>query len=235
MLSVKWVQFALVFSLSLIACRDQENSPSSQEDSINSSPVAVITLPINGSVHPASGNISFAGSGTDNQDGILDRTRLEWSSNTDGQLGIGGTISTALSAGSHTITLQVSDAEGVTNTDTVTMTVNAAPIISNVEAIPGNADIGSPITFDWKIDDAENDTLICSLDIDEDGSDEYIINDCSNNSAPTHTYMQAGSYQVRLTVTDEINPPVQQNMNIMVTEPVNNSPQIHHFSAAPII
>jgi len=237
MSSVKWIQ-GVVISLSLLlgAC-GEENDPD-EDDTANLAPTAVISSPTNGSIHSGSRNILFIGRGVDNEDGALNGASLIWSSQIDGQLGTGTDVFSTLSVGSHTITLKATDSNGATDTDTIAITVNAtlnaAPVIDNMTVTPASVNVGMSVTVSWNITDAESDTLTCSLDVDADGSNEYTIDDCANNTSQIHTYTQVGDYQVRLTVVDGVNAPVQQNMSVMVTEVnIPLAPKIASFSATP--
>ncbi len=236
MSSVKWIQ-GITISLSLLLGACGEESDPDGDGTSNLAPTAVITSPTDGSVYSMGRNILFVGRGTDDEDGALNGARLVWSSHIDGQLGTGTDVFSALSAGSHTITLKATDSDGATGTDTIAITVNtvnAAPIIDNMMVNPVNVNVGMPVTVSWNITDAEGDTLTCNLDIDADGSNEHTIDDCANNTSQIHTYTQAGDYQVRLTVVDGINAPIQQDVSVTVTEPNTTSPpEITRFSATP--
>jgi len=120
---------------------------------------------------------------------------------------------------------------GSSGNDTPT---NAAPLIDSVTADSTSVDLGASVTFSWSITDAESDMLSCDLDIDNDGTADYIIDDCANNTSQAHTYDQAGDYQIRLMVTDSVNEPVQQNVNVAVIDPRGiSAPEITIFSATP--
>jgi len=229
MSSVKWIQGVVVISLSLLlgAC-------GGGDDSGPSGPVAAITNPAEGTVHPEDSVISFAGTGSDDEDGTLSGTSLEWSSDTDGPLGTGAAVSSTLSPGSHTITLKATDSDGATGTDTITIAVNAAPVIDTMTTSLTHMNVGIPVTFSWTITDAENNPLTCGLDTNGDGTDEHTFDDCANGSQ-THIYTQAGDYEIRLTVGDGINTAVQQSVNITVTPEgtIDTPPQIDNFNATP--
>ncbi len=75
--------------------------------------------------------------------------------------------------------------------------------------------MGGSATFSWSVSDTEGDTLTCLLDVDGDGSDDYTINDCANNSSQAHAYATSGDYTVRLTVGDGLNS-VQQTLLLTV-------------------
>lgn len=74
----------------------------------NQPPIAEITSG-NGSFYTLSDSISFSGTGTDPEDGILSGSSLVWSSDIDGEIGTGESFSTNLSEGTHVITLTATD------------------------------------------------------------------------------------------------------------------------------
>jgi hypothetical protein len=80
----------------------------------NQIPTAEIFAPT-GTYFNEGENITFSGSGTDDEDGELNGGSLVWTSNIDGTLGTGSTVITnALTAGDHEITLAVTDSAGQT-------------------------------------------------------------------------------------------------------------------------
>ena len=67
--------------------------------------------------------VSFAGTATDAEDGVL-TAGLAWASSLDGAIGSGGSFTTsALSAGVHVITASVTDSGGTTGSATITITI----------------------------------------------------------------------------------------------------------------
>ncbi len=93
----------------------------------NTPPVATIIEPTS-DANPDSGtSISFAGTADDEQEGDL-TPDLVWNSNSDGTIGTGGSFSTTLSDGSHTITASATDLDFATGSDSVTITVGSAPV-----------------------------------------------------------------------------------------------------------
>jgi len=83
-------------------------------------PVAHIASPVNLSQYGFGQTVSLAGEGQDFEDGTLDGAALSWSSSLDGYLGSGPEINpTFLSVGLHTVTLTVTDTEGLTGTASV--------------------------------------------------------------------------------------------------------------------
>jgi hypothetical protein len=89
----------------------------------NGTPTVTITSPAENSLFAAGDPISFTGDASDPEDG--DRTAfLDWSSNIDGgPFGSGGSPSTTLTAGYHTITATASDSVGQAGSDTVHLAV----------------------------------------------------------------------------------------------------------------
>jgi hypothetical protein len=91
----------------------------------NKPPVAQITNPTAGSTFTTEDNITFAGSGSDDEDGDLSGQSLVWRSDVDGQIGTGKTFaSDTLSVGTHQIELTATDSDEATGTDRITITVN---------------------------------------------------------------------------------------------------------------
>lgn len=90
----------------------------------NTAPTAVITTPIDGSSIAEGQTIFFTGAGADAQDGPITGTSLSWSSDVYGGLGTGAFVQhDDLTQGVHVITLTAIDEEGLTGTDTVTITI----------------------------------------------------------------------------------------------------------------
>jgi len=86
-------------------------------------PVVTITRPAPGATVSAGTSVQFTATASDFEDGDLGAS-LTWSSNVDGNLGTGSSLSTsALSIGIHTVTASATDSASNTSTDTVTITV----------------------------------------------------------------------------------------------------------------
>jgi hypothetical protein len=99
----------------------------------NLDPVASINAPEDGDVYTSLDTVDFVGTLSDGN-GLDDIQTYSWSSNLDGVLEEGGDISssgvvrtsTLLSAGDHTITLEVFDFDGGIGRDTLTLVVEPA-------------------------------------------------------------------------------------------------------------
>ena len=128
----------------------------------NTAPVATILLPADNTSFVAGEDISFEGSGTDAEDGVLLTTALVWTSSRQGVIGTGNSLNiTTLISGTHIITLTVTDLDG--DTDTATITIKAqnslpVPIITS-PAAGGVFDQGHTILFQGTASDNENGAL----------------------------------------------------------------------------
>jgi hypothetical protein len=95
-----------------------------------------ISGPANGASYRTSDVIQFTGSASDFDQGSLSSS-IAWSSDRDGALGSGATLSKRLTKGAHTVTASITDADGATATATVTISVgNTPPTVSLTS--PGN-------------------------------------------------------------------------------------------------
>ena len=122
--------------------------------------------------------------------------------------------------GTYTVTYNVSDAAGnaaaqVTRTVEV---VNDAPVIGSLSSTPNPAYVGSTVTFAWDVSDINGDTLTCYLDVNDDGSDDYTIDNCTSTASQPHTFTITGDYTARLTVDDGQATPVEQTTDFSVIE-----------------
>lgn len=87
-------------------------------------PIAQINSPEKNVSFSEGDFVSFAGNGTDNEDGDLPEDALIWSSDLDGQIGTGASFSTSmLSPGEHTITLTVTDKDNARATESIKLTI----------------------------------------------------------------------------------------------------------------
>ncbi|MCH8808716.1 MAG: S8 family serine peptidase [Proteobacteria bacterium] len=93
----------------------------------NDAPVVTITSPADGYTPDSGATILFKGTASDTEDGDLTADDLVWTSNLDDEIGTGGSFSTTLSDGNHTITASVTDSGGKTGTASISITVGAPP------------------------------------------------------------------------------------------------------------
>lgn len=102
--------------------------------STNNSPTVLISSPSNNSLFDSATVISFAGSASDIEDGDI-TSGLTWTSSIDGIIGTGGSFSTSLSDGEHTITAQTTDTGGKTSSNSITITVGTPPITGTIAGV----------------------------------------------------------------------------------------------------
>jgi len=88
----------------------------------NTAPTVTITAPPNPTTVTEGTSINFTGTATDTEDGDL-TAAISWSSNLDGALGTGGSINATLSVGTHTVTASVTDSGGLSDSDSISVTV----------------------------------------------------------------------------------------------------------------
>jgi len=86
------------------------------------------------------------------------------------------------------------DGGGTTNT--------SAPVVNDFTINSNPAYTNSPVQFNWDVSDINGGTLTCLLDVNNDGTAEYTINDCGNTTTQNHLYSVAGAYSAKLTVSD---------------------------------
>ena len=140
-----------------------------QPASGNTAPVVSITAPANGTSVVEGTAVTFTGTASDTQDGNL-TTALTWTSNRDGALGTGGSLSRTLSVGTHTITAAVTDSGGLTGSATRTVTVtsatpsNTAPVVSITAPANGTSVVeGTAVTFTGTASDTQDGNLTAAL------------------------------------------------------------------------
>ena len=133
--------------------------------SVGDSPIVSIISPADGSLFHVGDNISFSGSASDTEDGDLTAS-LSWISSIDGAIGGGGgSFSTTLSEGSHTITASVTDSDGNSGSASISLSVvNDSPTTSITTPVDGSTfESGATILFEGSASDTEDGDLTASL------------------------------------------------------------------------
>jgi hypothetical protein len=85
-------------------------------------PTVSISSPANGSTFTSGDSVPFVATADDDEDGDL-TADISWSSDLDGDLGTGGSVTAALSDGTHVVTASVTDSSGNSASDTVSVTL----------------------------------------------------------------------------------------------------------------
>jgi len=128
------ILFAIVIiSISFIGCSEDEVVKPEN----NESPTASITSPVNGASFAGGAIINFTGTGTDPEDGPLAEDSLMWTSDKDGLMGTSTAVSTSLSINDHTVKLTVTDSEGNTGSESISISVNSGAGLISVPATAG--------------------------------------------------------------------------------------------------
>lgn len=225
---------ALIAPLFLLAACN-ETPGSDDPDNTNSAPDATISTPADGSTVPEQTTITFTGTGKDAEDGDLKGTSLAWTSDRDGAIGTGETFDSTLTTGVHTIELTATDSDGESDSTSIQVSVNAAPVIDTLSVADNPADTGELVTFSWALSDAESDSLTCSLDVDSDGTPEYDSIDCGSTLSQEHTFSTSGTYQAELSVDDGTNTVVTDSVEVTIEDPTpgNTAPVINDLSFTP--
>lgn len=114
----------------------------------NSIPVLTVSTPITGTIFKPGQSVQLSASATDQQDGTL-TSKISWSSNLQGQLGTGGSLTlTNLTIGTHTITASVVDSGNLKAVTSLTVVVASTPITNlTISGITPGSVIGSGSGF----------------------------------------------------------------------------------------
>ncbi len=182
----------------------------------NTAPTAAITFPSDDESIFEGESITFIGTGTDTEDGSLDGDSLEWISNKDGRVGIGGSSTVSyLSSGDHTITLVATDSSGATGTDSVVVTVENTVPTATITNPAGTASYagGSLVIFTGTGSDTEDGNLYGASLVWTSDLDGF-IGTGRNFSIST---LSVGEHLITLTVTDKNGAAAVTTVSITIT------------------
>lgn len=171
----------------------------------NQSPSASISSPSNGASVAQGTSVTFAGSGSDPESGALSGSALVWTSSLSGQIGTGTSFSRSdLAAGTHTITLTVTDPQGATARTSRSLTItssvpNSQPTARiSKPAHKSSFAQGTSITFTGSGSDPEDGTLTGASLVwrsDRDGQ-------LGTGTSFTRNNLSVGEHLISLTGTD---------------------------------
>jgi len=112
---------------------------------VTSAPVAKMTGPSDGRTIKQGDELNFKGTAADDEDGDLAGSNISWSSSIMGKIAQGSDVKyRGLSIGQHVITMTATDSNGMTDTQTATVTVTENNLDYGVIA-PGTYYIGAPL------------------------------------------------------------------------------------------
>lgn len=116
---------SLVIAFALVQCGGgDDGGPVDPGPDPNESPSVSITSPDDGASFEAGADVTFQGNASDPEDGSLSGTSLTWSSDLDGELGTGTSITVNdLAEGTHQVTLEATDSEGATASASVSVAI----------------------------------------------------------------------------------------------------------------
>ncbi|MBU0706048.1 hypothetical protein KJ807_02405 [Patescibacteria group bacterium] len=171
-------------------------------------PQTSILFPSEGSKFEHGKLIGFYGRAMDSEDGNLTSTSIKWSSDVDGDIGTGSTLSiNSLSLGTHRITMAATDSDGLTATNSVEIMVTLAP--PNVIISEPAASTVIPVGETIILSGSGADTLSWSSNIDgELGTGTSISPPLSLGTHQltligTDSYGTEGIATITITVADE--------------------------------
>ncbi len=159
----KMFQLALIScGLWLTSCADDAsgNKTGSTEESSRQTALALITAPQDNTRYHSSASITFNGSTLDSDGGEISGAQMQWSSDIDGVLGVGSTLTRTLTPGLHTIVLTVTTTDDIQDQAEIHLTVNHPP--QPEITAPLNGDMRLPddiITFSGLASDVEDATI----------------------------------------------------------------------------
>ena len=204
------------------------NSVSRQVSVPNQAPVAAITAPPAGSVFLLGAPVTLTGTGTDLEDGALGGAALTWSSDVDGVLGTGGSLTTSgLSAGTHLITLTVRDALNATGTATRTIVINRPPTAQVTAPAPNSSyPAGSAVTFTGTGTDPEDGALSGAALAWASNVDGAL----GTGASLTTSSLSVGPHVITLTATDSRGATHSATVNVTITSVNTNQPPVARFT-----
>ena len=191
----------------------------------NQSPVAHITSPTNNASFVSGASVSFAGTGTDPEDGTLTGASLVWTDNVAGQIGTGTSFSLAtLAVGTHVVTLTVTDSKGAKGTATVTIVITGIavdqPPTAHITSPVNSASFvqGASVSFAGTGSDTEDGTLTGASLVWTDN----VAGQIGTGTSFSLTSLAIGTHVITLTAKDSKGQTGTATVTIVVTAPATN-------------
>lgn len=171
-------------------------------------PEVGILTPAQGDRIPQRGSAVLTGFGNDLEDGQLAGSQLAWSSDRDGDLGVGDGVTTdELSPGTHVITLLATDTSDESRSTTRTLHVATVtdPVLTPASgggAITTVDELVSVVAATSVTDPSNGGPYTCTWDYG-DGSPAVLgVMNGMDCTAPAHTYQLPSTYSVAVEISD---------------------------------
>jgi len=120
--------------------------------------------------------------------------------------------------GTFTAKFTVIDSHGSSSSTTATITVsNNPPVINSFTAFPSSGTVPFKVTFNWDISDPEGDTLVCKIDVNNDGIWDYTITICDSSKSQKHTYSNSGIFTAVLEINDGMGNSTRKQITVKVS------------------
>ena len=137
----------------------------------NNVPLVDIAGPVSGDFFTGVQGVALTGSALDTEDGLLEDSQLQWSSNIDGALGSGEVLDVTaadLTEGEHTISLTATDNDGGIGTATVDISIarifGDAQIFAAMLPLSRSTQVGVPVSaFATLINTSPTSALSCRI------------------------------------------------------------------------
>ncbi|WP_400071625.1 PKD domain-containing protein [Zobellia russellii] len=196
------------------ALKNKETVSIIVESKENAAPVAKLSASKTSGTLPLT--VEFTGSGSTDDTGV---TAYSWDFKDGNSSDKPNPSHTFESAGSYEVELTVTDAEGLKDTETVSIIVESKENGAPVAKLSASKTSGTlPLTVNFTGSNSSDDIGVTAYMWDfKDGS-------TSNKSNPSHTFDSAGTYEVELTVADVDGLQNKETITVNVQEPVNNPP-----------
>ncbi|MEA2123312.1 MAG: hypothetical protein QOI80_94, partial [Solirubrobacteraceae bacterium] len=173
---------------------------------------------------PTGQTVTFTSTSTDPDGSVASRA---WDLNDDGQFddGAGATASRSYAtAGTYTVRLRATDDEGATDIATATVKVDNRAPTAAFTVDPSQPSTGDPVKFTSVSSDPDGGIVAANWDLNDDGS----FDDGSGTSV-SRSFAKAGSYRIRLEVTDSSGDKSVATQTITV----GGRPPVASFTASP--
>lgn len=215
-----WLAAVVVLSNTM----DLEAKKGRNKNTATAAPQLTVVSPKDGEQYSQSDVIVMQATASDAQEGDLTHW-INWHSNRNGWLGIGGEIRPNLAVGTHRLTVHVTDSDGNLTQQVLEFTVNEyvnqAPTIALVEPIVGASYAeGDAIYLVANADDPEQGDMASAVQWSSD-RDGYL-----GQGSGWNTTLSVGTHVLTATVTDEQGESASANREVVVFAPVVEAPEL---------